>query len=63
MNELFLPMGSASVLLLALAASLSWVAWDAKRRGRSAVRIVLLCFITWPLGFFIWRSVRPPPPI
>ena len=60
MNETFLPALSAAVLLGALVLSLVWVGRDAQTRGRSALRIVALCFITWPLGFIIWRGVRPP---
>jgi hypothetical protein len=63
MKELLLPTISSAALLLALVVSLLWVAGDAKRRGRSSVRVVLLCLVTWPLGFFIWRGVRPPPSI
>jgi hypothetical protein len=43
--------------------SLAWVAMDAKARGRNPVTIVLLCLLTWPLGFFFWRGIRPPSPI
>ena len=52
----------AVVVLAALVViSLAWVGCDARRRGRSALRIMLLCLITWPLGFVVWRGVRPPP--
>jgi hypothetical protein len=63
MNETFLSTIMAAALVVALVASLAWVGHDAKTRGRSPLRIVLLCFITWPLGFVIWRGVRPPPVI
>jgi hypothetical protein len=46
--------------LVAIVVSLAWVGWDAKQRNRSAAMIVLLCLITWPLGFLFWRIVRPP---
>jgi hypothetical protein len=52
-----------AALLTIIVASLVWVGRDAKRRGRSSMRIVVLCLITWPLGFLIWRGLRPPPPI
>jgi hypothetical protein len=43
--------------------SLAWVGHDAKQRGRNPRQIVILCFISWPVGFLIWRSLRPPPAI
>ena len=61
MNVTLLPTLCAALLLVTLVVSLAWVGRDAKARGRSALRIVALCFITWPLGFIIWRGVRPPP--
>jgi hypothetical protein len=60
MQETTLPIFALALLLLVLAGSLMWVARDAKLRGRRSFRIVLLCFITWPLGFLIWRALRPP---
>lgn len=56
-----IPMITPLVLACVVALSLFWVGRDAKGRGRSALRIVLLCFLTWPLGFAIWRGIRPPP--
>ena len=41
--------------------SLVWVGRDARNRGRSSWWIGFLCLFTWPLGFLIWRAVRPPP--
>jgi hypothetical protein len=61
MNETMFPIVAATAVFVALVASLAWVGRDAKIRGRSPLRIVLLCFITWPLGFIIWRGVRPLP--
>lgn len=65
-TPLFPPM-NATLALLCFAAvaavmtwSLIWVGRDAARRGRSAVRITLWCLILWPLGFLIWRGLRPP---
>jgi hypothetical protein len=37
-----------------------WVARDASERGRSPIIWSLLCLLMWPLGFLIWRIVRPP---
>jgi ABC-type uncharacterized transport system permease subunit len=62
MNEAFAFL-SLGLLSFAVVGSLLWVARDAAKRGRSAVWITFLCFATWPLGFLIWRGVRPPPPI
>jgi hypothetical protein len=63
MKENLFPIAATATLLVALLLSLAWVGHDAKIRGRSPLRIMLLCFITWPLGFLIWRGVRPPPPL
>ena len=61
MNDTLLPTLGAALLLVTFVASLAWVGHDAHARGRSAARVVALCLITWPLGFLIWRGVRPPP--
>lgn len=50
-----------AALMLAVVLSLTWVARDAKMRKRNPAFVVILCFITWPLGFLFWRVVRPPP--
>jgi hypothetical protein len=57
------PLVLAGMILLLTTASLAWVGDDAKQRGRNPRQIVILCLITWPLGFLIWRSLRPPPAI
>lgn len=62
MSETALPEILMALVLPVLIGSLIWVGFDAKRRGRKSSRIVLWCLITWPLGFLIWRSLRPPPP-
>ncbi len=61
MNTPILPLIVCAALALAIVISLLWVARDARRRGRSSIRIALLCLIFWPLGFLIWCGVRPPP--
>jgi hypothetical protein len=63
MNNPFLSLVSVPALLVAVLVSLFWVARDAAKRKRNVAWVVLLCFLTWPIGFLIWRSVRPPPPI
>jgi TctA family transporter len=57
------PIIAVVLLAVAVVVSLVWVGRDAQRTGRSSLRIVLLCFLTWPLGFVVWRGIRPPPPI
>lgn len=59
------PVFTTAVFLVAItiAVSLLWVARDAAQRGRSPVWIALLCLATWPLGFLLWRGLRPPPPL
>ncbi len=60
MNQTIEIAGLAAVLIV-IVASLVWVGRDASRRNRSPTWIVLLCLAFWPLGFILWRMVRPPP--
>ena len=60
MSDTF-PLAVLVALAISVALSLVWVAYDAKQRGRSWQRIVFLCFLTWPIGFWIWHGIRPPP--
>lgn len=63
MTRLLLPQLCIPAVFALALISLLWVARDARKRGRSALWVALLCLITWPLGLAIWRSVRPPPPV
>lgn len=57
------PLVASLFLSGLMVATLVWAGCDAARRGRSVVWIVALCFLTWPVGFLIWRGIRPPPPL
>lgn len=58
MSALFAILGC--LLAVSIMFSLAWVARDARLRRRSALWVTVLCAFTWPLGFLIWREVRPP---
>jgi hypothetical protein len=49
------------ILILATVLGFVWAARDARQSGRSPVIWVLLCLITWPVGFLIWPIVRRRP--
>lgn len=56
-----------AVLALGLVAlfvwSIAWVWRDATRRGQPGFIVaVLLAFLCWPLGLFVWSAARPQNP-
>ncbi len=48
-------------LLFALVVAIRFIAVDARRRGKSPVLVVLLVFVSFPLGMIIWLLFRPEP--
>ncbi len=51
----------AALLLLAVVITIHVVARDARRRGKSALLVVLLCLVSFPLGMLLWLVFRPEP--
>ena len=49
------------VLLTVLLISMRLLAADARRRGKSAALVVLLAFVSFPLGLLLWLVFRPEP--
>ena len=49
------------LLLLVLAIAVRLLAADARRRGKPAVLVVLLAFVSFPLGLLLWLVFRPEP--
>lgn len=51
------------IFLVALAGILAWTllvcAADARRRGKSALLVTLLVFVSFPLGLLLWLLFRP----
>ena len=47
--------------LFALVVAIHFIAVDARRRGKSPFLVVLLVFISFPLGMIIWLLFRPEP--
>jgi len=48
-------------LLFALVIVIRFIAVDARRRGKSPFLVVLLVFVSFPLGMIIWLLFRPEP--
>jgi hypothetical protein len=53
------------ILFLLLAAYLlyryiSWAVSDARRRGKSALLVLIVVFCSFPLGLVLWLLFRPP---
>jgi hypothetical protein len=48
-------------LLVALTIVVRFLAADARRRGKSPFLVVLLCFLSFPLGLIAWLIFRPEP--
>lgn len=48
-------------LLVFLIAYIRWIARDARSRGKSPLPVVLLAFISFPLGLLLWLVFRPDP--
>lgn len=47
--------------LVLVAITIRVIANDARRRGKSPVLVVLLCLLSFPLGWIVWLIFRPEP--
>jgi hypothetical protein len=48
-------------VLVLIALMIRMIANDARRRGKSPVLVVLLCLLSFPLGWIAWLIFRPEP--
>jgi hypothetical protein len=48
-------------VLVLIALMIRVIANDARRRGKSPVLVVLLCLLSFPLGWIAWLIFRPQP--
>jgi uncharacterized membrane protein YqjE len=48
-------------VLVMIALTIRVIAKDARRRGKNPVLVVLLCLLSFPLGWIIWLIIRPEP--
>jgi len=48
-------------VLVLIAMTIRVIANDARRRGKSPVLVVLLCLLSFPLGWIVWLIFRPAP--
>jgi hypothetical protein len=46
-------------VLVVIAMMIRVIANDARRRGKSPVLVVLLCLLSFPLGWVVWLIIRP----
>lgn len=47
------------LLLILLLISMKMLAADARKRGKPAILVVLLAFVSFPLGLLLWLVFRP----
>jgi hypothetical protein len=50
----------AVVFALVLGGYLLWAVGDARRRGKSALLVLIAVVLFFPLGLVVWLLVRPP---
>jgi hypothetical protein len=48
-------------VLVMIAMMIRVIAKDARRRGKNPALVVLLCLLSFPLGWIVWLIFRPPP--